>query len=353
MTRRIRSLLRLHLNTRQLALLVHLDTGCCLSKAASAAGLTQSAASKLLHQIEMTLDVKLFERRSRGLVATRYGEILLRHAHLALSELGVAYEEIAALKSGCSGKTAIGTVISAGTSLVPLAITRMKERHADIVINVDVDHNKQLVQRLLHGALDIVVGGVLDSEDPDAIVYEPLAGDEPHAIVAGAQHPLARQKDLTLDALIEQPWILPPAGSLLRDKLAAKLLERGLPLPTNIIETASLPLITTVLQQSNMVTALPEEAVRSACKAGLLAMLVSNLPLGVGAFGLITRRNHKLSQAAQLMLSTLRELAGQVYPSRVVALPASRAELPDAAIVDPRIDPRPAQVSLLARSVTL
>ena len=36
----------------------------------------------------MSLDVKLFESgHARGVVPTRYGEILLRHARLALSEL--------------------------------------------------------------------------------------------------------------------------------------------------------------------------------------------------------------------------------------------------------------------------
>jgi DNA-binding transcriptional LysR family regulator len=315
MTRRIKSSPRLHLTTRQLALLVHLDGGSCLSRAASAAGLTQSAASKLLRQIETTLDVKLFDRHARGVSPTRYGEILLRHAHIALAELGLASEEIAALKSGLSGKAAVGTVTNPGTSLVPMAVTRMKQRHADIVINVDVDSSKQLVQRLLHGSLDIVVGGVHDSGGADEVVYEPLAGDEPHAIIASAQHPLAGRKDLQLENLIEQPWILPPMGSLLRERVTARLIEQGLPLPTNIVETASLPLITALLEQSDMVAPVPQEAVQASCKAGLLTTLVSNLPLGVGAFGLITRRNHKLSQAAQLMLSTLRELAGQVYPA--------------------------------------
>ena len=314
MTRRIPSSLRLHLNTRQLSLLVHLDQDPRLSSAASAAGLTQSAASKLLRQVETALDVRLFERHARGVVPTRYGEILLRHARLALTELALAHENILALKSGLSGKAAVGTVTHPGTSLIPMAVARMKQRHAGIVINVDVDSSRPLVQRLLQGALDIVVGQELDPQGADEVIYEPLAGDEPHAIVAGAQHPLAGREDLRLEDLIDQPWILPPAGSLLRDRVAAKLLEQGLPLPTNIVETASLPVITALLQQSNMIAALPEKAVQAACKAGHLALLVSNLPLGVGAFGLITRRNHKLSQAAQLMLSTLRELAVQVYP---------------------------------------
>lgn len=315
MTRRISSSPRLHLNTRQLTLLVHLNEDPRLSSAASAAGLTQSAASKLLRQVETSLDVKLFERHARGVVPTRYGEILLRHARQALSELNLAHEGILALKSGLSGKAAVGTVTHPGTSLIPMAVARMKQRHAGIVINVDVDSSRPLVQRLLQGALDIVVGQTVDPQGADEVLYEPLAGDEPHAIIASARHPLAGRKDLQLEDLMEQPWILPPAGSLLRDRVAAKLLERGLPLPTNVVETISLPVITALLQQSNMIAALPEEAVQSFCKAGHLTMLVGNLTLGVGAFGLITRRNHKLSHAAQLMLSTLRELAGQVYPA--------------------------------------
>jgi DNA-binding transcriptional LysR family regulator len=308
--------LRLHLNTRQLTLLVHLDEDPRLSGAASAAGLTQSAASKLLRQVEMALDVKLFERHARGVIPTRYGEILLRHARLALSELGLAHEGILALKTGVSGKAAVGTVTHPGTSLIPMAVARMKQRHAGILINVDVDSSRQLVQRLLQGSLDIVLGQELDPQGADEVVYEPLAGDEPHAIIASARHPLAGRKDLQLEDLVGQPWILPPAGSLLRDKVAARLVERGMPLPTNIVETTSLPLITALLQQSNMVAALPEEAVQSSCEAGHLTVLLGDLTLGVGAFGLITRRNHKLSQAAQIMLSTLRELAPQVYDRR-------------------------------------
>jgi DNA-binding transcriptional LysR family regulator len=305
---RRKSSVRLHLNTRQLTLLVHLDEDPRLSRAASATGLTQSAASKLLRQLETALDVKLFERHARGVIPTRYGEILLRHARLALSELALAHEGIFALKSGVCGKAAVGTVNHPGTSLIPMAVARMKQRHAGIVINVDVDSSRHLVQRLLQGSLDIVLGQELDPQGADEVVYEPLAGDEPHAIIAS--------KDLQLEDLIEQPWILPPAGSLLRDKVAARLAERGLPLPTNIVETTALPVITALLQQSNMVTALPQEAVQSSCEAGQLTVLLGDLPLGVGAFGLITRRNHKLSHAAQLMLTTLRELAPQVYDRR-------------------------------------
>src|SRR5688500_4817469 len=86
-TPHVNAMARLHLKTRQLTFLVHLDEQRCVARAAAASGLTQPAASKLLRQVESTLEVKLFERHARGVEPTGYGEILIRRARLALGEL--------------------------------------------------------------------------------------------------------------------------------------------------------------------------------------------------------------------------------------------------------------------------
>jgi DNA-binding transcriptional LysR family regulator len=320
--RRVKSVSRSHLKTRQLALLVYLEEEGTLARAAAAAGLTQPAASKLLRQVENILDVRLFERNSRGMAPTRYGEILVRHARMALSGLGHAREEITALKSGLAGKATIGAVLSPGTHIVPMAIARVKQRYPGLLIGMEIDPSRQLVQRLLQGHLDMVVGRVLETTCADELLYEPLAADEPHAVIAGAQHPLAGRAGLDLEDLIDQPWILPPEGNLVRDRLFSMFIERGLAMPTNIVESLSLPAITSLLQQSNYLVALPEQAVQHSCKAGSLTVLLRNLPVGLGGFGLITRRHHKPSPGAQCLLNTLRELAQQMYPAED-RLPAS------------------------------
>ena len=122
---------------------------------------------------------------------------------------------------------------------------------------------------------------------------------------------------------MDQPWILPPSGSLARDKLNAMFVQHSLAPPANIVETAALPVIVSLLQQTDMIAAVPEVAVQASCKAGDLRVLVRNLPLRAGAFGLITRRGQQLSSGAQLMLKTLRELGSQ--------LPAANA--PGAAVM--------------------
>ena len=325
-SRRVKTVDRSELKTRQLALLVYLDEEGTLARAAAAAGLTQPAASKLLSKLESTLDVKLFERNARGMAPTRYGEILVRHARMAVSSLRLAREEITALKSGLAGRATVGTLLGPGMHIVPMAIARVKQRYPGLLVGMEIDPSRALVQRLLQGHLDIVVGRVLQTGCADELLYEPLATDEPHAIIAGAEHPLARRQGLDLEDLIDQPWILPPEGNLVRDRMLSMFIQHGLAQPTNIVETLSLPAITTLLQQSNYVAALPEQAVQPCCKAGFLKVLLRNLPLGVGGFGLVTRRHHKLSPGAQWLLNTVREVGKELYPreNRFSALPKTK-----------------------------
>ena len=83
-----------------------------------------------------------------------------------------------------------------------------------------------------------------------------------------AGHPLAGRSDLRLQELAQQSWILPPSGSILRDRLTALFLT-----------------------------------------AGLLKVLDHNLGLRMDAYGIVTRRGHQLSPGAELMLNCLRDQA--------------------------------------------
>jgi DNA-binding transcriptional LysR family regulator len=311
----IKPFIRSHFKLRQLAFLVRIDDERCLARAAARMGLAQPTASKLLREIETSLGVKLFERHARGVAPTAYGDIMVRHARQAVSAIELAREEIAGLKAGLSGKTAIGTIVNPGTVLLPAAIKRMKQSYPGVLVSVELDASRQLVDRLLQGHLDLVLAQVLDPPLADGLLYEPLAADEPHAIIASAKHPLAGRQGLQLADVIEQPWILPPSGSLVRERLLALCAQRGWSLPTNIVEATALPVITSLLQQSAMVVALPEDVALPYCQVGILSVLVRNLPLGIGAFGLITRRHHLLSPGAKLLLNTIRELAVEIYPT--------------------------------------
>lgn len=301
---------RSHLKTRQLVLLVELGRHGSILHAAQAANLTQPAASKLLADLEHALGVKLFERLPRGVAPTWYGEVMIRRAGAALAELDAGHQEVMELLSGLSGRVAVGAVLTPSTTLLPTAITLLKARQPRVHVAVSVDTSKILTQHLQNGELDLVIGRVLDSESAAQLSFEPLT-DEPHSLVVRAGHPLAGRNDLSLPELARQSWILPPGGSILRDRLTALFLSAGLDQPQHTVETLSLPVITSLLGQSDMVSALPEELVKPYLAAGQLEVLPFDLGLRMDVYGIVTRRGHQLSPGAELMLACLREEAAR------------------------------------------
>ncbi len=300
------------LKTRHLMLLLHLDEQGSVLRAAEAARMTQPAASKLLAEMEGLLGVPLFDRHARGVQPTWYGQVLIRRARSALLEIGRAQEEIAALRDGRMGQASIGTVVNPGTNLVPAAVAAIKREHPDILVRVEMDYSRPLVARLLDGQLDLVVGRIMEPAGGKDLEFEPLA-EEPHSVIVRSDHPLAGREGLVHADLAPYGWILPPPDSVLRTRLDTMFLEHGLQPPANVVETSSLPVTVNLLRASDLLTALPAEAVAPYLTARQLAVLPLELGVGMESFGII-RRRHLLSPAAQRVLDALRVAAASLYP---------------------------------------
>ena len=301
--------IRSRLKTRHLVLLGELGEHRSILHAAIAAHMTQPAASKMLSELEQMLGTPLFERLPRGVSPTPYGEIMIRRARAALAEMNLAHQEVMALRSGLSGRVAVGTVLTPATGLLPAAVLRLKAIYPKLHVAIEVDASKSLLARLRSGQLEMMVGRILDPEAAGELDFQPL-NDEPHCIFARAGHPLLGRDDLALADLASAGWILPAQGSILRDRLNALFLSAGLDLPEHTIETTSLPMITHLLAQSDMLVALPREVVRTQVEHRLLEALPIEFELRLDPYGIVTRRHHPLSPGGQAMLQALRDAAG-------------------------------------------
>lgn len=314
-----------HLKTRHLALLVQLDERRSILHGAEAIGMTQPAASKLLAEMEDLLGVQLFLRHARGVEPTPYGTLVVRRARNALTEIVQAREEVQALRSGLAGNVALGTVITSARDLVPQAVTRLKRDFPRIIVTIDVDFSEILIDRLLAGKLDLVIARIHNLPHVAELAYERLV-ESPHGVFARAGHPLTRRRAVKLADLAAQGWLLPPPGNVLRDRLSVIFSEHGLVLPQQDVETASLPVITSLLAMSDMVSVLADEVVAPEVDAGILARLRVELPLRLGAAGIVSRRDRALSPSAQTLLGVLRD-AARLVPADARATARSRSRL--------------------------
>lgn len=305
---------RSYLKTRHMVLLMELGRHGSIMHAAEAANLTQPAASKLLGELEHALGVQLFERLPRGVAPTWYGKVLIRRAGAALAEMDAGHQEVMELLSGLRGRVGVGTVLTPSTTILPAAVVRLKQTHARVHVSISVDTSKLLVARLRAGELDLVIGRVLDSEAGGELAFEPVT-DEPHSLIARAGHPLAGRAGLQLEELAHEGWILPPAGSVLRERIAALFVSHGLESPAETVSTLALPTIASLIEQSDMIAPLPAELVQPYLDSGRMVVLPFDLGLRMDSYGIITRRQHQLSPGAEAMLAAVRAVVQERYPA--------------------------------------
>jgi len=306
--------IRARLKTRQLLLLAAMEEEGNVRRAAEVLGMAQPAASKLLKDLEDMLGVSLFDRTQQGMRATLYGEVMIRHARMVLSNLSHAHDEISALRAGLTGQVRIGTIAAAGATLVPLAIARIKQSSPLLQIWAHIETSDVLLPKLAQGELDMMVGRVLERQDQfrETVRYELLAA-EPVCAVVRPGHPLEDIRDLTLRGLVNAGWVLHPPGSVLRHRFDMMFAQIGLTPPQNVVNTGNFLAIVSLLMHSDMMAVLPVEVARQYEGNGVLKRLHIELPCKMDGFGIITRQNQLLSPAAATVLETLRTVASEVY----------------------------------------
>ena len=116
------------LRMRQLYLLVALYENRNVSHTATQMGVTQPGLSKWLNELEEDLNVKLFQRNSRGLIPTEFCGALVTHARAIIGELNRAQATIRVMSIGASGNLVVGTTPTVATGILPRAARHFRKR---------------------------------------------------------------------------------------------------------------------------------------------------------------------------------------------------------------------------------
>lgn len=279
-----------------------------LLAASQEVGLTQSAVTKSLQEAEAVVGARLFVRTNRGVRPTQAGEVLIPHAQLVLTQLRHAGQELDDLASGSGGRVAVGVLVSAAVSILPTAIAAVRAQRPNLAVKVIEGTNDVLMPQLRAGELDLVVGRLPAFSSGSGIAEQPLCQDYAE-IVVRAGHPLLQRPGLTLPDLMDQPWVLPRQETSLRRQIDEGFRQMGLRAPANIVESVSILTNRALVLRDNYLAVWPVQLARLESDLGLVAALDIPLPTTHRPIGISTRRDARLSPAADILISALRDAA--------------------------------------------
>lgn len=122
--------------------------------AARALGLTSSAVSKQIQNLEQDLQVKLLNRTTRNVSVTEEGALYFERASRALEDLQEAQEQIYELKSRPRGPLKVSFPQSLGIKYFGPAIASFAMQHPEV--ELDVSLNERFVD-IAHEGFDLAV----------------------------------------------------------------------------------------------------------------------------------------------------------------------------------------------------
>ncbi|MFA7681104.1 MAG: LysR family transcriptional regulator [Pigmentiphaga sp.] len=268
------------LRLRHLDLLVGLNNTGSLHKVAARLSMTQSAASKLLRDIEDIYETQLFTRSSAGLQPTPAGEAAIRWASSILRSVGDSLTEVKLVRDDAQGRVRVGVFPAAISVLLGAALSRLHARWPDIVVSVVEGSNEVLLPALARHELDVVLGR-LTASTQDPIFDSQLLYDESVCVIVRGDHPWMQRQSVGMDDLAASSWIMPTEFSPMRPQFEQLFVREGVPVPRPRVETASLLLSQALIRHSDMLAVMPERVARHYCQHGPFAILPCTLPLSV------------------------------------------------------------------------
>ncbi len=308
-----RALTRLKL--RQLRLLIAVAQHGSIQNAARDLSISQPAATKMIQDLELDFEVKLFERTNRGVVPTVFGESLIRHGKLIFAQVSNAAQELDDLNEGNSGRVVVGTLLAASPTLLPIAVEELLKARPNVAIKIVEGTNEVLMPGLLSGEIDMVVGRLPSHRYRENITQEKFF-DERVLAVTGTQHPLAAMTNVSFDQLKPFGWILPPVETTLRRQTDQFFVRQDQYVPPTGIESVSYLANRSLLRTHNFIGIMPAHVVALDIQTGVLASVDLAGPFGAGPVGVSYRGKQSLSPAGSAFLSALRSAAAEITASQ-------------------------------------
>ncbi|MCP3420082.1 LysR family transcriptional regulator [Bradyrhizobium brasilense] len=285
-----------------------------ISKAAVTLGVTQSAISQMVADLEATLQVRLLDRSTRGVASTVFGDVLLRRSRAALDELRHGMEEISFLSNQTTGEVRVGCPESISSAVLPRIANLFFRQYPRAVL--DVEHiNLGRLSLLLDRKIDLVIARGNRSfgapEIPDEVDVRTLFEDE-LVVAAGPNNRWFNRRKIELADIVHERWILTEPGIWNHSVVTEAFAAQGLEVPNISMRTLSVHMRTQLIATGDFITTLPRSVLHLYAERYSLKALPVDLPARPWPVSIITLKNRSLSPIVHRFIRCAEDVAKEM-----------------------------------------
>ena len=279
-----------------------------MGKAAALLNTTQSAISRSIADLEITMGVRLLDRGPQGVAPTQYGRALLKRSTVVFDELKQSVQDIEFLSDPGAGELYVGTSPAQAEGFVFAVLDRLSRQYPRIVVQVVLGGLPQLCDELRERRIDLGFSRMSEPVPQEDIDQE-LLFDDPLVVVAGAANPWARRRKIKLAELVNEPWTWASRGTLIDLLVVEVFRAHGLKPPRATIHAGAINMRLKLAATGRFLAVVPASVMRFHDNRASIKMLPLKLPTTHQQTGIITLKNRTLSPLAQRFVECAREIA--------------------------------------------
>ncbi|MEX3556499.1 MAG: LysR substrate-binding domain-containing protein [Burkholderia gladioli] len=292
----------MNITLRQLRVFIEVSRLRSFSRAGDEIGLTQSAVSRCVRELEGEIGLKLIDRTTRDVQLTDAGSNLISSVSRLLVDLDDALREIREIGEQRRGRVVVAASPTIACRLMPRVVAAAERQFPFVTLGLRDDVQSDVLRMVKSGEVDFgVVIGPLVVVD---LVCEPLMTDS-FCLVARADHRLAATESVPWSALDGERLVLLDYASGSRPLIDAALsLHRvGASVVQELGHSAT---VFGLVEAGVGVSVLPWLSLPLPAGSSLVARPLS--PRTERTVELVRRRDRSLSPAAEAIWGLVRDM---------------------------------------------
>lgn len=275
------------------------------TKAAELLGYSQSTVSFQIRQLEEELGTVLFERINRTVALTDQGKEILRYAH-RMKQLAGEMQEMVQPKQEVRGHLRIAMSDSLCEEIAEKLFILLQQKYPEVTMKIVIAGTDEMFRLLNQNQVDFVY--TLDRHIYHSDYVIVTESREAVHFVTGYQNRLSRKKQILLEDLICQPFILTEKEMSYRKLLSEYLASRSLEIQP-VFEVGNTELICRMLEKNtSAVSLLPDYVTEKAAREKRLVRLdVKDFQLEIWK-QLLYHRDKWISPQMQAFMNVIKEV---------------------------------------------
>jgi DNA-binding transcriptional LysR family regulator len=258
-----------NITLRQIQIFVAVANLGSTSAAAEELKISQPAVSSTLADFEANFGTKLFYRWKRGLVLNEVGRSFVPRARLIIANARDLESLLGTEKDQLFGTLQLGASTTPANYIIPQFLAEFIGSHSMVKIEVSCRNKSTIIEQIDSFSLDVgIIAGHCSRPN---IQCSPWITDE-LCVFAAPDHPLCKKKDIAVEDLMREKWILREEGSGTREGLLMAL-PKNIKSDDIVMEFDSLEAIKRAVEHSSALGCISRAAVAREVDMGILSVL--------------------------------------------------------------------------------